>query len=67
MFSLETSIIALKSSINLTPPASGVPVPGNSDGSKTSKSIVKYTGFPFKASQASLNPVSYTHLRAHET
>ena len=30
--------------MKLTPPASGVPVPGNSDGSRTSRSTVRYTG-----------------------
>jgi len=32
--------------VNDTPPASCVPVPGNSPGSSTSKSTVRYTGVP---------------------
>ena len=43
-FSAETDFIADISSVKLTPPASGVPVPGKHDGSRTSRSSVKYTG-----------------------
>ena len=38
---LHTVCMALRSSSNVTPPASGVPVPGNTEGSRTSRSIVK--------------------------
>ena len=34
-------ITAPRSSLNVTPPASGVPVPGNIEGSRTSRSSVK--------------------------
>ena len=41
VFIVETVCTASMSSVNVTPPASGVPVPGKHDGSRTSRSIVK--------------------------
>ena len=49
-------IIASSSWLNVHPPASGVPVPQNTEGSSTSRSIVRYTGFPFNSFTASFNP-----------
>ena len=40
MFAFVTVRMACKSCTKLTPPASGVPVPGKADGSRQSKSIV---------------------------
>ena len=42
----------------VTPPASGVPVPGNTEGSRQSRSMVKYTGtfFSFNAATVSFRP-----------
>lgn len=40
LFNFLNSSIPFISSLNVIPPASGVPVPGNIDGSRTSKSIV---------------------------
>ena len=58
IFVWETVRIALRSSMKLTPPASGVPVPGNADGSRQSKSMVKYTGtcFSFNSLTVSFRP-----------
>ena len=50
IFAWATVRIASRSSRKLTPPASGVPVPGNADGSRQSRSIVKYTGIFFSFS-----------------
>ena len=41
MFALVTVRMAPSSCKKLTPPASGVPVPGNADGSRQSRSIVR--------------------------
>ena len=49
---------ASRSSRKVTPPASGFPVPGNADGSRQSRSIVKYTGtfFSFSSLTVSFSP-----------
>ena len=41
MFVFDTVRMAFKSCMNVTPPASGVPVPGKHEGSRQSRSMVR--------------------------